>query len=123
MQIRIECTLPALAGNWVDLSDVWTRGEVRAWYAGALAGKDEVTFPLLAQKLVGVHLHLADGTLVEDAATLFERIDELDMRLVRWLSLGVMDALKELMALGEGRRRLLFDGVEIAVAAMKPTPR
>lgn len=122
MQIRIECTLPALAGNWVDLSDVWTRGEIRAWYAGALANREEVTHPLLARKLVGVHLYLADGTLVEDAATLFERIDDFDIRLVRWLAAAVMDALKELMAMGEAKRRLLFDGVEIA-AAKTPTPR
>lgn len=40
----------------------------------------------------------------------------------RWLSGGVTNALKELMALGEARRRLLFDGVEIA-AAKTPTPR
>lgn len=124
MLIRIECTFPGLAGNWVDLSDVWTRGEIRDWYAGSLANNDAVTLPLLAKKLVGVHVYLADGTLVEDAQTLVERLDDVDIRLVRWLAGGVMDALRELMTLGEAKRRLLFDGVEmVAAAKTMPTPR
>jgi hypothetical protein len=123
MKIRLECTLPELAANWVDLSDVWTRGEVRDWYAGSLASKETVTLPLLEKKLVGVHLHLADGTLVTDAATLFARLDDMDMRLVRWLGVSVMAALQENLALGEAQRRLLFDGVEIAAVKTPTTPR
>jgi hypothetical protein len=123
MLIRIECTLAALAGNWVDLSDVWTRGEIRAWYVGSMAKRDEVTLALLAKKLVGVHVYLADGTLIEDAQTLIERLDDVDIRLVRWLAGGVNNALKELMALEEARRRLLFDGVEMVAATKMPTPR
>ena len=121
MLIRIECTIDGLTGNWVDLSDVWSRAEMREWYAGALAGADGVTLPILQRKLTGVHVRLVDGTLVEDAATLIECLDELDVRLVRWLSSGVMTALQEMMALGEARRRLLFDGVEVA-AKKTPTP-
>ncbi|HHY54104.1 MAG TPA: hypothetical protein GYA08_01580 [Chloroflexi bacterium] len=122
MIIRIECTLPELTGNWVDLSDVWSRAELREWYVGAIAGNDAVTLPILERKLTGVHVRLVDGTLVTDAATLIARLDDLDVRLILWLSGGVTNALKELMALGEAKRRLLFDGVEIA-AAKTPTPR
>lgn len=61
MQIRIECTVPELAGNWVDLSDVWTRREASDFYAAAIAGNDAVTFPLLQNKLTAVHLHLPTG--------------------------------------------------------------
>lgn len=111
--IRLEGT-DDLAGNWIDLSDQWTRAEMRNWYAGSLAGNDAVWLPVLKSKLVGVHLHLADGTLIEDAATFVEKIDDLDIRLVRWLSSGVMAATQELLHLGERQKRLLFAGVEVA---------
>lgn len=122
MQIRIECTLPELAGNWVDLSDVWTRREASDFYAAAIAGNDAVTFPLLQRKLTAVHLHLADGTPVTDVAMLFERFDDLDVRLARWLATNIMDALQRMLAMGEAQRRLLFDGVEIAARTKTQTP-
>lgn len=119
--IRLEAT-GDLAGNWIDLSDVWTRAEMRNWYAGSLAGNDAVWLPILASKLVGVHVRLADGTLVEDAKTFVEKIDDLDIRLVRWLSAGVMAATQELMHLGERQKRLLFAGVEVAAPKTKTMP-
>ena len=64
MHIRIECTLPGLEGNWIDLSDTWSRAEIMAFYPAILQGNDEVTLPLLQRKLSGVHLHLIDGALV-----------------------------------------------------------
>lgn len=111
--IRLEAT-GELAGNWVDLADVWTRAEMREFYAGSLTANDAVWLPILQRKLTTVHVHLADGTLVEDAATLVARLDDLDTRLVRWLPTGVMAALQELLQLGEASRRLLFAGVEVA---------
>jgi hypothetical protein len=119
--IRLEAT-GELAGNWIDLSDVWTRAEMRDWYAGALAANDAVWLPILQRKLAGVHVHLADGALVEDAATFVTRLDDLDIRLVRWLSIGVMSALQELMHLGEAQKRLLFAGVEVAAPMKRTTP-
>jgi hypothetical protein len=120
-KIRLEGT-DDLAGNWIDLSDTWTRAEMRGWYAGSLVGNDAVWLPILGSKLVGVHVHLADGTLVEDAATFVERIDDLDVRLVRWLSAGVMAATQELLHLGERQKRLLFAGVEVAAPTKKTMP-
>ena len=118
--IRLEAT-GDMAGNWIDISDVWTRAEMRDWYAGVLAGKDTVWLPILERKLTGVHVRLADDTLVENASTFVKRIDDLDTRLVRWLSSGLMAAIQELLHLGEAQRRLLFAGVEVA-APKKTTP-
>ena len=119
--IRLEAT-GDLAGNWIDVSDVWTRSEMRDWYAGVLAGKDTVWLPILELKLTGVHVHLADGSLVEAAPAFVAQIDDLDMRLVRWLSSGLMAAIQELLHLGEAQRRLLFAGVEVAAPKTKTMP-
>ena len=121
MHIRIKCTLPGLEGNWIDLSDTWSRAEIMAFYPAILQGNDEVTLPLLQRKLSGVHLHLIDGALVTDPATLIETFDQLDIRLARWFLAGVMAAIQAMISLGEAQRRLLFDGVEIA-ARNTPTP-
>lgn len=118
--IRLEAT-GDLAGNWLDLADVWTRAEMREWYAGSLAGNDAIWLPLLERKLVGVHVYTAGGELLETAPALTARLDDLDMRLVRWLVTGVIAALQELVALGEASRRLLFAGVEVAQPKTRTT--
>lgn len=120
--IRLEAT-DEIAGNWIDLSDVWTRAETREWYTGAVTANDEVWLPILARKLKGVHVHLADGTLIEDPETFVARLDDIDSRLVRWLSAGIMAALQELLQLGEAQKRLLFGGVEVAAPKRTTPPR
>ena len=123
MQVRLECTLEDLVGNWVELSEVWTRAELKRWNLAVLGfAPEESLFDLLQQELVAVHLYLPDGTLVTDAATLMERFDDLDSRLTRWLSAGISQAQRDMLSLAEARKRLLYDGVEIA-ALIPQTPR
>ena len=80
MHIRIECTLPGLEGNWIDLSDTLSRAEIMAFYPARLQGNDKVTLPLLQLKLSGVHLHLISGALVTDPTTLIEPFDHTAIR-------------------------------------------
>lgn len=121
-QIRIECTAEGLTGNWVEMSPVWTRGEMRRWYTAVLSLEDAEYFELLRTKITGVHVYLPDGDLVADVDALIERFDDMDERLVRWLAAGLSNGIKELLALGEGSRRLLFDGVEVLPKTRTPTP-
>jgi hypothetical protein len=107
------------SGNWIELADVWTRKEMRDFYQAALSGDDERTFALLRAKLTAVHIYTVDGGIVESADALIECMDDLDVRIVRWLATGIMQMLQENMSLGEAKRRLLYDGIE--VAAKKPT--
>lgn len=101
---------------------MWTRAEMKRWNLATVGAAPEAElFDLLAQKLVQTHITLPDGTLVEDGVTLVARFDDLDVRLVRWLASGVSNALQELLALGEARRQLLFDGVEVAQPMTPPT--
>lgn len=123
MQVRLECTIDGLRANWVEVAEQWTRAEMKRWNLAVMGAAPEAElFDLLAQKLVQVHVLLPDGTLVEDGVTLVARFEELDMRLVRWLANGISKTLQELLSLGESRRRLLFDGVEVAQPMILPTP-
>lgn len=123
MQIRLECTIDGLTNNWVDVAEVWTRSEMRRWHLATLgAAPEDELFALLAEKLVACHVYLPDGALLTTADQLIARFDDLDARLVRWLATGLSKAIQELLALGERQKRLLFDGVEVAVMTTKTTP-
>ncbi len=116
MQVRLECTADGLIGNWIELNEVWTRGELKRWNLAVIGALPESElFALLETKVTATHLYLPDGTLITSGKTMVERFDDMDSRLVRWLASGISQAQRDLLALGEAKKRLLFDGVEIAV--------
>lgn len=117
MAIRIECTTPGLEANWVEVDEVWTRRELQAFTR--LAG-DEY-WALWARKVTACHLVLADGAVVEDPTALSARLDDLDIRLLRWLASAVLTATQYLLNLGETSARLSLNGVGVAVPTMTPT--
>lgn len=115
MGIRVECTTPGLEGNWIEVDDVWTRKELQAFVS--LQG--EGFWALWGRKVMACHLVLADGGVVSDPAAVGLVLDDLDLRLLRWLSNGVLTATQYLLNLGEGSARLLLDGVGVAVPTGK----
>lgn len=119
MAIRIECTIDGLDDNWLQLSDTWSRREMRAWYTAVLQADESTWLPILQSKLLGVHMRLIDGTPIADADALIEQLDNMDVRLARWLPHSVLGALVEMLALSESSRRILLNGA--AVPAASPT--
>lgn len=119
MAIRIECTIDGLDDNWLQLSDTWSRREMRAWYTAVLQADESTWLPILQSKLLGVHMRLIDGTPIADADALIEQLDNMDVRLTRWLPHSVLGALMEMLSLSESSRRILLNGA--AVPAASPT--
>lgn len=119
MAIRIECTIDGLDDNWLQLSDTWSRREMRAWYTAVLQADESTWLPILQSKLLGVHMRLIDGTPIANADALIEQLDNMDVRLTRWLPHSVLGALVEMLALSESSRRILLNGA--AVPAASPT--
>lgn len=121
MNIRLECTAAGLENNWIEIADVWARAELRAWRTAALQMDEEALYGLMRQKIVKAHVHTVDGDLLATADDLVARLDDLDVRISRWLGTSIDSVLKELLLLGEASKRLLFDGVDVA-ATTKTTP-
>lgn len=111
MPIRIECTTPGLEANWIEVDEVWTRREFQAFTQ--LAG-DEY-WQLWGRKVVACHVELAEGGVVDDPAAVHRALDDLDLRLLRWLPAAVLTATQHLLNLGERSARLLSNGVGVAV--------
>ena len=122
MAIRIECTIDGLDDNWLQLSDTWSRREMRAWYTAVLQADESTWLPILQSKLLGVHMRLIDGTPIADADVLIEQLDNMDVRLTRWLPHSVLGALMEMLALSESSRRILLDGAAVPAASPKTAP-
>lgn len=114
MHIRIECTADGLTGNWLEISDVWSRKELAAYRVASVKLDDATLFTILETKISRLHVVTVDGTVLESAVDLIAKLDDLDVRLVRWLAAGVNQVLGELLRLGETSVRLSFNGVETA---------
>ena len=118
MPIRVELTADGLEENWLEVSEQWTRRELREYLAMTLPAMTESD--LWASKVTACHL--VTGDLVLDNPALMKDVsDELDLRLVRFAATALLDVANYLLTLGEARKRLSCDGVEVA-APMKMTP-
>jgi hypothetical protein len=118
MPIRVECSTPGLEANWLEVDEVWTRRELREFVT--LRGAPFLE--LWTRKVTACHIELPHGSVVIDdpaAAALIH--DELDVRLLGWLSSAVLVATEHILSLGEASARLSFNGVGVAVPKMNPT--
>lgn len=110
MAIRVECATPGLKANWIEVDEVWTRKELQAFVA--LQG--EAYWALWGRKVTACHVELVEGGVLDDPAAVQQVLDDVDLRLLRWLPSAVLMATNHLLRLGEGSALLLLDGVEAA---------
>jgi hypothetical protein len=113
--MRYECEDEAFAGDFVELSDSWSRAQTRAiWAAG---GEDEAIFlDLLRPKIIALHLTCVDADPITRPDEMTpERTEAMDMRLYRWFANVWWVHLRDLANLGEALGRRLYT---ISVPAM-----
>ncbi len=111
MAIRVECSTPGLEANWIEVSEVWTRRELQEF--ATVTG--DAFWALWARKVSACCIVDATGEALSDPAVVQQRLDDLDIRLLRWLSAAVLSATQHLLNLGEASARLLLNGVVMAV--------
>ena len=116
MPIRVECSTPGLETNWIAVDDVWTRRELGEY----LTAKDDAFMAIWLRKVVGCQVATAAGEVLTDPAELMARRDDLDLRLVRFLTAAVLEATDHLLTLGEANKRLSLPGGDIAAKTTLP---
>jgi hypothetical protein len=100
-----KCDIPGLEDNFIELSDSWSRKEVRSFWEL----KDDVYLALLQSKLIACHLaRPGDTPITEPVAFTAEVLDTLDWRIVRWASTVPVAHVQALGELGEALGRRLF---------------
>lgn len=78
-----QCDIPGLEDNFIELSDFWSRREVRDFYTF----KDESYLALLQSKLIACRLSRPGALpLTEPVAFDADMMDALDMRIVYWVA-------------------------------------
>ena len=110
MSIRVECSTPGLEANWVEVSDVWTRANLRDYTS--LKGDDFVK--LWQQKVVNVNMVTVSGEVITDPCQVHNNLDNFDLRLLGFITSAPLEATSYLLALGEMNRRLSLSGTEAA---------
>lgn len=111
MTLHYDCNLEDLAENWVEISEVWTRKEMKS-----LADTNEIETirDFWYNKFTGCHIVTLDGTEIVDPRDLTLEIieEQLDSRLCDFLGYVLMQACAHLRTLGPLSGQLLSDGVE-----------
>jgi hypothetical protein len=102
--------------NWVEVTDFWTRGELRRYTEQS--GEDFVT--LWRRKVTACHVVTGD-LVIDDPLQVHDQLDDLDIRLMRFLTGAVTEATSYLLSLGEANKRLSFAGAGAAVKKTQTT--
>ena len=116
---RYECGIEGLEANWVDVSDAWTRRESRE----AMDADEDATLEILRHKLTGCHLETTLGPIDDPALLTVEALDEMDVRIVRFLGTVLMQAIRHTASLGNLSGRLSSNGAGGAAAPKKRASR
>lgn len=119
MPVKVECSTPGLEANWIEVSDVWSRGELRDY----TSLKGDQFIELWRRKVTGVNLATVTGEVIDDPAVVHDKLDDLDLRLIGFITAALLEATSYLLVLGEVNRRLSFAGTEAAKDQQVPVKR
>ena len=102
--MRYTCETEGLTANWVDVSDVWTRGEILEYGA---AQDPELELEWLQRKLTACHIETVGGAPITDPAGLtLEAVNDCDLRLFWFLGAVINKAVNDMRMLNPLPKRL-----------------
>jgi len=123
MPLRYDCE--AFPGSFVEISDAWTRGEIKSLISENLASSD--SWRVAVTKIVACHIERIDEDAITDPAQLPADLtdvayDSMDMRLFRWLANVAIKAALDVTDLGEEIAASLWRTTEATAADNETMP-
>lgn len=107
--IRRECPIEGYTDNFVEVTDKWTRGEVRAYWRES----GEKFLEIYRKKITAVHLTVEGGEpITQPAAIQDEQVDGVDYVVWRWFGQAFQEAVNEVQRLGEEKVQQLLHSTE-----------
>lgn len=116
MAIRVECTTEGLEECWLEVDEVWSRRELRQ-YTQELKGAPFIE--LWRRKVTGCYLLTGTGEAITNPLEVHDRVDDLDVRLLGFVSQGPNAVTEHLLVLGEVNKRLSLPGADPAARMMR----
>lgn len=95
--MRYDCPVPEFPDDYVEISERWSRGEVKAFFS---ANGDEY-LDLVKRKVVALRLTTTDGAITEPEQLTLEAIDTVDVHVWKWFSVAINRGVDTLYTLGE----------------------
>lgn len=97
--MRYQCDIPGFEDNFFDLSERWTRGEVKAFFAET----GEPYLALIRAKLTAIHLAAEPptGAITTPEQLTSAATDDIDLAVWKWFSTAINRGVDDLYRLGE----------------------
>ena len=99
--MRYTCDIPGFEDCWFELSERWTRGELKAFFADR--GEDYLA--LVRKKLTAIHMPIETGAIDAPEALTMEAADGVDIMLWKWFGTALNMGVDELYSMGEAHAR------------------
>lgn len=103
--MRYNSNVPGLEHCFVEISERWTRGDVKNFFA--LKGDEFLA--LVRSKVVAIHLEAEGGAIDTPDKLTSDNADNVDYQLWRWFSVALQKGVDDLYALGEATARRWLD--------------
>jgi hypothetical protein len=101
MGLKYQCDIPGFEDCWFELSERWTRGQVKAFFADR--GEDFLN--LIRSKIVAIHFTTDSGAIDHPDQLTVDATDDVDMVLWKWFSTALNTGVDELYSMGEAHAR------------------
>lgn len=120
--MRYTCDIPGLEDNTLELSDAWSRAEVRQFWQ--YQGEDaEGYMALIQHKILAMNLTCIDAEPLTTADQFTsDNLDRLDFRAFEWLRWVPITHVRKLGELGEAARLRLFKNTGESATPVNPSP-
>lgn len=105
--MRWECNAEGLEGNWLEVSEQWTRAEEKALDA---AKTDAEFFAIFRAKVTACRLTTATGQVITDPAAVEAAVDDMDVALLQGIGFSLRMAVAERRRLGNASWRASSNG-------------
>lgn len=116
--MRYQCDIPGFEDCSFDVSERWTRGEVKAFFAET----GEPYLALIRAKLTAIHLTTVDGTISEPEQLTLAATDNIDLALWKWFSTAINKGVDDLYRMGEAHA-LRWLGAQEPTTARDGSPK
>jgi hypothetical protein len=100
--MKYQCDIPGFEECYIELSERWTRGELKAFFAET----GDAYLDLVRNKITACYLTTEGGGVIAKPEHLTnENIDLIDIWLWKWFGTAVAVGVDELYSMGEAHAR------------------